>query len=378
MEKKIALSPAALRKCRDPANPHIVIAMSGGVDSSVAAMLLKQAGYRMTAVFMKNWNEPAKNGRCQWEDDVDDVLSVCERLDIQVNTVNLSETYWNAVFKNFLDEYRNGRTPNPDVLCNREVKFKAFFDHVRSIGGDMIATGHYARHRSLDDKELLQKGVDLRKDQSYFLYAIGQQALTRTIFPLGNLEKLDVRQIAAEAGLVTHAKKDSTGLCFIGERHFRSFLSDYLPAQPGEIRDLNGKIIGHHEGAAFYTLGQREGLGIGGVRGTADGPWFVVAKDIPNNELIAGQGHDHPLLMSQRLIADTLSWVSGAAPTIPFHCRAKTRYRQPDQICEIVALDDDRLEVKFRRPQRAVTPGQSVVFYDGDTCLGGGIIDRTL
>lgn len=377
MEKQIELSAATIRDCRDLADPHIVVAMSGGVDSSVAAMLLKQAGYRVSAVFMKNWNEPTEDGHCQWEDDVGDVLSVCDRLDIEVNTVDLSKAYWDGVFEEFLDEYRLGRTPNPDVLCNREVKFKAFMQHADSIGGDLIATGHYARHQTSDSTDTLQKGADQSKDQSYFLYAIGQQALARTVFPLGELEKPTVRQIAARAGLVTHAKKDSTGICFIGERRFRSFLSNYLPAQPGKIRSIDGAIIGHHEGAAFYTLGQREGLGIGGVRGAAEGPWFVVAKDVSNNELIAAQGHEHPLLMSQRLIADTVSWVSDTAPPIPFRCHAKTRYRQSDQSCEIVALDGDTLELEFTHLQRAVTPGQSVVFYDGDTCLGGGIIDWT-
>ncbi len=377
VEKPVELSTTALRDCRDRADPHIVIAMSGGVDSSVAAALLKQSGYRVSAVFMKNWNEPAEDGHCLWEDDVGDVLSVCDKLDIEVNTVDLSKAYWDGVFEAFLDEYRRGRTPNPDVLCNREVKFKAFIEHASSIGGDLIATGHYAKHHTLNGKEVLQKGADPNKDQSYFLYAIGQHALTRTVFPLGELEKPAVRRIAAGAGLATHAKKDSTGICFIGERRFRSFLSNYLPAQPGDIRSLDGNVIGHHQGAAFYTLGQREGLGIGGIRGASEGPWFVVAKDVSNNELIAAQGHEHPLLMSRRLIADTLSWIDDAPPVIPFRCHAKTRYRQPDQSCEIVALDDDTLTVEFTHPQRAVTPGQSVVFYDGNTCLGGGIIDRT-
>ena len=351
--------------------------MSGGVDSSVAAVLLKRAGYRVSAVFMKNWNEPAEDGHCEWEKDVSDVLSVCESLDIEVNTVDLSKAYWDRVFEEFLEEYRRGRTPNPDVLCNREVKFKAFLEHAGSIGGDLIATGHYARHASVDGAEVLQKGVDLSKDQSYFLYAIGQQALARAVFPLGNLEKVEVRRIAAGAGLVTHAKKDSTGICFIGERRFRTFLSNYLPARPGDIRGLDGTVIGRHEGAAFYTLGQREGLGIGGMRGAADGPWFVAAKDVSSNELIAAQGHEHPLLMSRRLVADTLSWVTNTAPKVPFRCHAKTRYRQSDQSCEIKALDNDTLEVEFTHPQRAITPGQSVVFYAGDTCLGGGIIDHT-
>lgn len=351
--------------------------MSGGVDSSVAALLLTRAGYHVSAVFMKNWNDPDEDGRCRWEDDVGDALSVCERLDIPVNTVDLSQAYWDGVFEEFIGEYRRGRTPNPDVLCNREVKFKAFLRHAEAMGGDLIATGHYARIDCVNGARELRKGADPAKDQSYFLYAIGQRALARTLFPVGGLNKHEVRRMAAKAGLATHAKKDSTGICFIGERRFRSFLSHYLQAQPGDIRSTEGAVIGRHAGAAFYTLGQREGLGIGGVRGAPDGPWFVVAKDVENNELVAAQGHDHPWLMSTYLVADTLSWVAGAAPATPFRCHAKIRYRQPDQDCVIVRIDEDLLEVRFMRPQRAVTPGQSVVFYHGDRCLGGGIIDRT-
>jgi tRNA-specific 2-thiouridylase len=377
MATKIELSPAALDLCRDPTDPHIVMAMSGGVDSSVAAMLLKRAGFRLSAIFMKNWNEPTADGHCEWEDDVSDVLSVCENLDIQVNTIDLSQAYWDGVFEEFIGEYRRGRTPNPDVLCNREVKFKAFVEHAKSIGGDLIATGHYARSRAVGNVNELLKGTDRNKDQSYFLYAISQKALAHSVFPLGSLDKATVRRMASSAGLITHAKKDSTGICFIGERRFRSFLSNYLPAQPGNIRSLDGRILGQHEGAAFYTLGQREGLGIGGVRGAQEGPWFVVAKDVANNELIAAQGHEHPLLMCTHLIADNLTWVSNSAPIAPFQCSAKTRYRQTDQECVITAIDSDTLEVEFTRPQRAVTPGQSVVFYVGDRCLGGGIIDRT-
>lgn len=377
MVLNIELSSKALALCRDPSDPHIVVAMSGGVDSSVAALLLKRAGFRVSAIFMKNWNEPDTDGRCEWEDDVSDVLSVCETLGIPVNTHDLSQAYWDGVFEEFIDEYRQGRTPNPDVLCNREVKFKAFIERAKSIGGDLIATGHYAKIRAVGDTSELLKGTDRNKDQSYFLYSIDQPALARSVFPLGGLEKTAVRRMAARAGLVTHAKKDSTGICFIGERRFRTFLSNYLPAQPGNIRSVGGNILGQHEGAAFYTLGQREGLGIGGVRGAREGPWFVVAKDVPNNELIAAQGHEHPLLMCTSLTADNLSWVSDVAPMVPFECSAKTRYRQPDQNCVITAIDSTTAKVEFSRPQRAVTPGQSVVFYAGDCCLGGGIIDRT-
>jgi tRNA-specific 2-thiouridylase len=326
---------------------------------------------------MKNWNDPGENGQCQWQDDVSDVLAVCEKLDIPVNTVDLSQTYWDEVFETFVDEYRRGRTPNPDILCNREIKFKAFLAHATSMGGDLIATGHYARIEHVDGHFALRKGVDPAKDQSYFLYAIGQSALAHTSFPIGEINKNEIRKIAANAGLTTHAKKDSTGICFIGERRFRDFLSRYLPLQPGEIRSTDGVVLGRHEGAASYTLGQREGLGIGGVRGASDGPWFVVAKDVENNELIAAQGHYHPLLMSSRLIADSLSWIEGSPPPTPLHCRAKTRYRQCDQDCTITTIADDQLAVDFAQPQRSITPGQSVVFYDGDRCLGGGIIDHT-
>ncbi len=369
------LTTRALTKCVHPSDPHVVVAMSGGVDSSVAALLLKRAGHHVSGIFMKNWNEPNEDGRCAWEDDAGDVLSVGESLGIPVNTVDLSQAYWSGVFEEFIDEYRRGRTPNPDVLCNREIKFKAFLQHAQAVGADMIATGHYTRVHSTGGGCELLKGADPQKDQSYFLYAINQEALARTIFPIGGLNKHEVRGIAADAGLATHAKKDSTGICFIGEHRFRNFMSNYLQAQPGDIRSADGDILGHHEGAVYYTLGQREGLGIGGVRGAADGPWFVVGKDIENNELIAAQGHDHPLLMSTRLVADSISWVSGAPPTVPLRCTAKTRYRQPDQACTIVHLDGDSLEAEFVQPQRAITPGQSVVFYDGDRCLGGGIID---
>jgi len=372
-----AIDPARFAARGSAADNHVVVAMSGGVDSSVAALLLVRAGFHVSAVFMKNWNEADENGRCQFEADVDDAMSVCEHLDISINTVDLSQAYWDRVFEDFIAEYQRGRTPNPDVLCNREVKFKAFVRHAEALGGDVIATGHYARNRYVDGAYELHKGSDPGKDQSYFLYAIGQAALARTLFPLGDLHKCEVRRIAAKAGLVTHAKKDSTGICFIGERPFRSFLRRYVQAQPGTIRSTTGAVLGQHSGVAFYTLGQREGLGIGGVRGATDGPWFVVAKDIENNELIAAQGHDHPLLMSTYLVADTLFWIAGAAPLAPFKCCAKTRYRQPDQDCVITVVNEDSLKVRFARPQRALTPGQSVVFYDGDRCIGGGIIDRS-
>ena len=359
-------------------DPHIVVAISGGVDSSVAALELVRTGHRVSALFMKNWNEPLDDGRCRWEDDVADALEVCERLGIELNTVDLSQAYWDGVFRNFLDEYARGRTPNPDVLCNREVKFKAFLAHARAVGGDLVATGHYARIRRTDAGHELLKGLDGNKDQSYFLYTLGQAQLAVTRFPVGDLSKPAVRARAQAAGLLTHAKKDSTGICFIGEQRFREFLARFLPAQRGPIETLDGRTIGEHAGVVYYTLGQREGLGIGGVKGAAEGPWFVAGKDVARNVLNVVQGHDHPALLSRGLEADTLSWVAGAAPALPLRCRAKTRYRQPDQACTVEPLAEGRLHLRFDTPQRAITPGQSVVLYAGDVCLGGGIIDRSL
>ena len=353
---------------------RIVVGISGGVDSSVAALLLKQAGHDVQAVFMKNWNEPTSDGRCRWEEDVDDALAVCETLDIPINTVDLSQDYWDGVFRNFLDEYAAGRTPNPDILCNREIKFKAFVDYAAGLGATEIATGHYARSAWRDGAWRLLRGVDRGKDQSYFLYTLGQVHLEATRFPLGELEKPRVRAIAREHGLATHDKKDSTGICFIGEQRFREFLGRYLPARPGEIRTLDDHCVGSHGGVFYYTLGQRQGLGIGGVRGAREAPWYVVRKDVADNVLYVAQDHDHPLLMSRGLAAEMLSWTTGAAPAAPYRCTAKTRYRQADQPCTITQVQGARCEVRFDTPQWAVTPGQSVVFYAGDECLGGGVI----
>lgn len=362
---------------RAPPGAVVVVALSGGVDSSVTAALLKEAGYQVSAIFMKNWHEPTAVGHCRWEEDVADALEVCARLEIPLNTVDLSQAYWDGVFEEFLSEYARGRTPNPDILCNREVKFKAFLEHARALGGAFIATGHYARiARRAESCELL-KGTDPNKDQSYFLYALGQPQLAASLFPIGDLPKPEVRRRAQALGLITHDKKDSTGICFIGEQPFRDFLSRYLPAQPGLIRALDGRVLGEHSGVVYYTLGQREGLRVGGVKGALEGAWYVVGKEVATNELQVVQGHDHPALMSRQLRADRLTWVSGQAPLPPFHCRAKTRYRQPDQECVISEVIEDRCTVMFTHPQRAVTPGQSVVFYVEDVCLGGGIIDRT-
>lgn len=360
-------------------DPHIVVAISGGVDSAVTALLLKQAGLKLTAVFMKNWNEPDEFGQCRWQEDVADALDVCEKLDIPINTVDLSQAYWDGVFEDFLREYKRGRTPNPDILCNREVKFKAFLQHVDVLGGDLVATGHYARIYQSDDHTgstfELRRGLDNNKDQSYFLYTLGQQQLARTIFPVGNLDKHTVRNLAKNSGLSIHEKKDSTGICFIGERKFREFLAQYISIKPGPIKTLEGRIIGEHTGAAFYTMGQREGLGIGGVSGYPQGAWFVADKCAESNEIFVTQGHDHPALMSTELKADTVHWIDGEQPAFPVQCTAQTRYRQKDESCEVQALENDYISVTFERPQRAVTPGQSVVFYDQEKCLGGAIID---
>ena len=360
-------------------DPHIVVAISGGVDSAVTAMLLKQAGLNVTAVFMKNWDEPDEYGNCRWEEDVGDALEVCEKLGIAINTVDLSQAYWDGVFADFLREYKLGRTPNPDILCNREVKFKAFLNHIAELGGDIIATGHYAQivpHKR--DAKLyyeLGRGIDRNKDQSYFLYSLGQKQLEKSLFPIGGLEKSTVRQLAKEAGLAVHTKKDSTGICFIGERKFRQFLSEYIAIKPGPIKTLEGRTIGQHNGTAFYTIGQREGLGIGGVKGFPQGPWFVADKAAESNALIVTQGHNHPALMSRKLIGDSPHWISGETPQFPLRCTAQTRYRQKDEKCTVVQTDENTLAVSFDAPQRAVTPGQSVVFYDGAICLGGAIID---
>lgn len=358
-------------------DPHVVIAMSGGVDSSVAAMRVADAGLRCSALFMKNWNEPAEDGACHWEDDVSDALGVCERLDIPINTIDLSAEYWDTVFEDFLREYRRGRTPNPDVLCNREIKFRAFLEAARTAGGDLIATGHYVQRGRAAGAFTLERGRDANKDQSYFLYTLGQAQLARAVFPVGDLDKSDVRRRAHDAGLEVHDKKDSTGICFIGERRFREFLSRYVPAAPGPIVTLDGREIGRHEGAVYYTLGQRKGLGVGGVSGSDDAPWFVVAKDLAANRLTVAQGHDHPALLSQRLEATDLSWVAGTPPAAGSALAARSRHRQPLQRCVVDAVDGERLILSFDQPQRAVTPGQSVVLYRDETCLGGGIIDRT-
>ena len=325
---------------------------------------------------MKNWVDFADESECTVEEDRKDAMLVAESVGISFNDANFAMEYWDHVFKHFLDEYRAGRTPNPDILCNREIKFRAFIDHAMQLGGHLIATGHYARVEKQGETYCLLKGLDRNKDQSYFLYTLGQPQLSRTLFPLGELPKPEVRRIAEQAGFITHDKKDSTGICFIGERRFREFLSRYIPAQPGEMRTPDGEHIGEHSGLMYYTLGQRQGLGIGGRKDSTGEPWFVAGKDMEKKILFVVQG-DHPWLHSQSLIAEQLSWVSGEPPTFPCRASAKTRYRQPDQACVIDQNEQGQLEVTFDESQRAVTPGQSVVFYQDDNCLGGGIIVKT-
>jgi tRNA-specific 2-thiouridylase len=354
----------------------VMLGISGGVDSSVAALLLQQAGHEVEGLFMQNWEEDERSGPCTTDADRKDAVAVCGRLGIPFHARNFAAEYWDGVFAHFLDEYRAGRTPNPDVLCNREIKFKTFLDEARALGAEKIATGHYARVDLRDGQYRLLRAVDAAKDQSYFLHALGQQQLSATLFPLGGIEKPRVRELAREAALPTHAKKDSTGICFIGERDFRRFLAQYIPARPGEMRTPEGELIGEHQGAMYYTLGQRNGLGIGGRHGASGEAWFVVGKDVARNVLYVAQGGENHWLHSHRLETEAPTWVAGEPPAPQFRCTARTRYRQLDQACE-VTVHADRLEVCFDEPQRAVTPGQSVVLYDGEACLGGAVIAAT-
>jgi tRNA-specific 2-thiouridylase len=353
-----------------------IVGMSGGVDSSVAALLLQSAGEPIAGLFMQNWDEEEESG-CRAEDDRRDALAVCGRLGIPFHARNFAREYWSGVFEHFLAEYAAGRTPNPDVLCNREIKFRTFLDEARRLGAERIATGHYAQVAERDGAWRLLRGADPDKDQSYFLHQLGQEQLAATLFPIGHLPKPEVRRLAREAGLPTAAKKDSTGICFVGERDFREFLGRYLPARRGEIRSVDGSLLGEHEGVFFYTLGQREGLGIGGQRGRGTEPWFVVGKDVPGNVLLVDQGHDSPWLQSGSLRSEAAHWVAGTAPASSFRCTVKVRYRQRDEAANVRVLADGSLEVEFERPQRAVTPGQSVVLYRDEECLGGAVILST-
>ncbi|WP_018228384.1 tRNA 2-thiouridine(34) synthase MnmA [Methyloversatilis universalis] len=362
----------------------VVVGLSGGVDSSVSALLLKQAGYRVVGLFMKNWEDDDTDDYCSTRQDLIDAAAVADVIGIDFEVVNFSAEYKDRVFASFLREYQAGRTPNPDVLCNAEIKFAAFLDHAMQLGATRIATGHYAQVRAqvgeFEGRFQLMKGEDGTKDQSYFLHRLNQAQLSRTLFPVGHLYKRDVRRIAADAGLANAAKKDSTGICFVGERPFREFLQRYLPVTPGEIRDLDSeRVLGQHDGLMYHTIGQRKGLRIGGLKGMADDAgehdaWYAARKDMEKNVLYVVRGHDHPALLSGRLVAADLSWVSGDAPHTHWVYAAKSRYRQPDAPCSIDAVDADRCEVVFAEPQWAVTPGQSVVVYESKVCLGGGII----
>jgi tRNA-uridine 2-sulfurtransferase len=363
--------------------PRVVVGLSGGVDSAVSAYLLQQQGYEVVAIFMKNWEDDDDSEYCSSNEDFVDAASVADVLGIEIEHVNFAAEYKDRVFAEFLREYQAGRTPNPDVLCNAEIKFKAFLDHAMRLGAEKIATGHYARVRErksggITRYELL-KGLDDSKDQSYFLHRLSQAQLARTLFPVGELRKTVVRQIAEQIGLPNAKKKDSTGICFIGERPFREFLNRYISKEPGPIKDARGRVIGQHQGLSFYTLGQRQGLGIGGVKergaqrgGGEHAPWFVARKDMAKNTLWVVQGHDHPWLLSSALAADDMSWISGQPP-IPGAYAAKTRYRQADAPCTLSALQDG-FRLDFEQAQWAVTPGQSAVLYDGEVCLGGGVI----
>ena len=357
---------------------RVVVGMSGGVDSSVTALLLKQQGYDVVGLFMKNWEDDDDSEYCSSRQDLIDAVSVADTIGIPIEAVNFAKEYKDRVFSYFLREYQAGRTPNPDILCNSEIKFKAFLDHAIQLGADSIATGHYAQVREADGLFQLLKAEDDSKDQSYFLHRLNQAQLSKAMFPLGRIQKSQVRAIAEQHGLANYAKRDSTGICFIGERPFREFLNRYLPTQPGEMRTPDGKVVGQHMGLSFYTIGQRQGLGIGGAKEASGDPWFVAGKDIPNNRLIVVQGHDHPALLAPRLAALDSHWISGTPPMLNRPYAAKTRYRQTDAPCRITGVNDGHCTFAFDEPQWAVTPGQSVVLYDGIVCLGGAIIEQAM
>lgn len=359
-----------------PSTPKVIVGMSGGVDSSVSALLLIEQGYQVEGLFMKNWDEDDGTEYCTAIADLADAQAVCDKLSIPLHTANFAAEYWDNVFEYFLEEYKAGRTPNPDILCNREIKFKVFMDYAKLLGADLIATGHYVRKSAHEGKTALLKGLDNNKDQSYFLHAVGAEEFSKTLFPVGELDKPVVRELAEKHDLITHNKKDSTGICFIGERRFSDFLKQYLPAQPGKMITEDGTEIGEHQGLMYYTIGQRQGLHIGGVKGASEAPWFVGGKDLENNRLIVVQGGEHPMLYAKGLEASAPHWINPQNLDQPLRCSAKTRYRQPDQECEVTLKTNGTLSVTFDQPQRAITPGQSVVFYQGEECLGGAVIDQ--
>lgn len=355
-------------------NSHIIVGISGGVDSAVAAYLLKEAGHKIEGVFMKNWEGDDTEHDCHDAIHLADAEVICDQLKIDLQVVNFSDRYWQHVFSYFLDEYRAGRTPNPDVLCNKEIKFKAFLDYAKGRGAHKIATGHYARLQPHHTHINLLKGTDLSKDQSYFLHLLNQSQLAHSLFPVGHLKKQEVRHLAKAIGLKNHAKKDSTGICFIGERPFKTFLNHYLPSQSGMIETLQGEVIGQHDGLMFYTIGQRKGLNIGGLKGKAELPWYVAQKDLKRNVLTVVQDEMHPALFKKELIASNLHFIQ-MRPTFPFKTFAKIRYRQHDQACLLEEMTNKQYRVIFDKPQRAITPGQAIVFYQDDICLGGGMIE---
>jgi tRNA-specific 2-thiouridylase len=369
-------SPPVTNDKRNLTDRKVILGLSGGVDSAVAAILLQERGADVQALHMTNWEDD--DGYCTAAADLQDARIICEQLKIPLHHVNFSSQYRDHVFSNFLAEYKAGRTPNPDVLCNREIKFGVFREHAKRLGGDLIATGHYAQCRTNDSQVCLYKAQDRSKDQSYFLHAVSGQALAETVFPLGDVEKSTVRAIARDHGLAVHNKKDSTGICFIGERPFREFLASFLPASPGPIETPDGKVVGDHQGLMYYTLGQRQGLGIGGLKDASDEPWYVAAKDLARNALIVVQGN-HPLLYSDSLEATDVHWIGPMPDAIgkglELDCAVKIRYRQDDQSCSVATIDENRLSVTFATPQMAVTPGQFAVFYAADRCLGGAVID---
>ncbi len=356
---------------------HIAVGLSGGVDSAVTALLLKQQGHQVSAIFMRNWEEDADDPFCTAEQDLSDARQVADKLDIPLQVVNFSQAYWDNVFQHCLDEYAAGRTPNPDVWCNREIKFKYLLQHALALGADFLATGHYARIQQRNNHFQLLRGLDKNKDQSYFLYLLNQEQLKNSLFPLGELEKPAVRHLAEQAGFLNYQKKDSTGICFIGERKFKKFLQEFILAKPGDIKTCDGKTIGQHDGIMFYTLGQRRGLDIGGIKAAKEAPWYVITKEIPSNTLIVAQQHDHPQLYCTTVHGSQLHWIAPTKPDLPMCLSAKTRYRQADQACTLLDINGDNFTVTFDQPQWAVTPGQSLVFYQNAQCLGGGIIETT-